>query len=261
MRKADLAAAREDLLQHITAFLKADSRFAAAWLAGSLGRDEGDMFSDIDIFVVVEDAACPALCARPRLTSGTAPEARMALFRTFGEPANIHENQKNAPPGGSFSAVLYHQPPVMVDWALLPRSLARRPTDTRLLFARAGILTGRMEVNPAADRPLGSAAEQRAERLAFFWMMAAIAAKYIARGAAARDAAAWVLPFMANEIAGSLEREPAALYSEGPPLAQLRELCDTVEAWQGEPAPARAVMESILRTASENGFLEASRSA
>ncbi len=48
--------AREALLADIGTALKNDERFVAAWLAGSYGRGEQGMFSDLDLHVVVADA-------------------------------------------------------------------------------------------------------------------------------------------------------------------------------------------------------------
>jgi hypothetical protein len=65
----------------------------------------------------------------------------------------------------------------MVDWVLIPRAAARRPDRTRLLFDRAGI-------PPLTPTLPGSEEEQAttvAERIAFFWMMAAVTAKYVVR--------------------------------------------------------------------------------
>ena len=145
----------------------------------------------------------------------------------------------------------------MVDCGFVPRRIARRAADARLLFARAEIPVGTML--PAGEAlesglPL-TPAEQRAERLAFFWMMAAVAAKYTARArlAEANDApdsraqqnAEWVLPFMAREIAGVLGGPPE-FPETSTPVERLRLLCDQVELSQGERSPARAAVEAIL---------------
>jgi len=101
----------------------------------------------------------------------------MALITTLGQPAVIHENHANAPAGGSFSFALYAGSGLMVDWILTPRSTAHRPVQTRLLFDKVGIPVLSTE---ALESPLARAG-QAAERIAFFWMMAAVTCKYINR--------------------------------------------------------------------------------
>jgi hypothetical protein len=247
--QAEYAAARDELLARIGAGLQADSRFAAAWLAGSMGRGEADQVSDIDLFVVVEDLFAGDLCYRPQVkNAGSLPE-RLALFTAFGEPANLHENHANAPEGGSFSAVLYARPPVMVDWTLVPLSLARRPTDTSLLFERTPIPLDFIAVEELL--PPEELAARLAERAAFFWMMAAVVAKYLARGAA--DAAHQVLPLLsgaAADLEQLLDREPRPdeagnLRTVVEQKTHLLALCERVESL-GLPAVPRAQVEAIM---------------
>jgi hypothetical protein len=45
----------EELISRLSDELQADSRVAGAWLAGSLGRGEGDRYSDVDIWLAVPD--------------------------------------------------------------------------------------------------------------------------------------------------------------------------------------------------------------
>lgn len=268
--RAEYAAARDALLEQITATLQADSRFLAAWLGGSFGRGEADEVSDIDLFVVVADAEARALCAYPALTSAGSVPARLALFTLFGEPANLHENHNNAPVGGSFSAVLYRNPPVIVDWTLVPQSVARRSPDTRLLFDRAKIPLRSPEdqgapvaepdnlllIEPethgsAEEAALAERAAHISEREAFFWMLAAITAKYIQRGAS--DAAAEMFEFINSvviEIEDLLDREPGPVEfdphaSQAEQKKHLRRLCERVESL-GLPDGPRAQVEAIL---------------
>jgi predicted nucleotidyltransferase len=48
-------AAQENLVAAISAVLDKDVRVEAAWLAGSLGRGKGDVFSDVDVLVLCAD--------------------------------------------------------------------------------------------------------------------------------------------------------------------------------------------------------------
>lgn len=245
---AEYAAARDVLLARIAAGLEDDQRFVAAWLAGSYGRGEQDNYSDLDVFAITRDGCSDALCARSAPTSGGSVPVRLALFSRFGECVNIHENHHNAPEGGTFSAVMYRIPPLVVDWTILPFAIARRPACTRLLFDRAGI--------PAAaspePTPLSSEGRQEkiAERTAFFWMMAAVTAKYIQRGRSV----------VVNELLGFIESElrpleavlgenlcapTRLLYADSEAQkARLRELMATV-ARVGDSGAA-VVVEAIL---------------
>jgi predicted nucleotidyltransferase len=49
--------AQTSLIGKITTALQADARIGSAWLVGSLGRGNGDAFSDVDVMVVVPDDA------------------------------------------------------------------------------------------------------------------------------------------------------------------------------------------------------------
>jgi hypothetical protein len=48
-------AVQKKLIDDISSVLKHDSRIDAAWLAGSLGRNAGDAFSDVDVLVLCAD--------------------------------------------------------------------------------------------------------------------------------------------------------------------------------------------------------------
>jgi len=48
-------AEQQNLIDKIADFLREEPRIAAAWLAGSLGRGEGDAFSDVDMLALADD--------------------------------------------------------------------------------------------------------------------------------------------------------------------------------------------------------------
>lgn len=244
------AAARDDLLRRAARALESDPRFAAAWLYGSFGRGEEDTFSDIDLVIAVYDQNSAELCDRdPLVSAGTSP-ARLALFRKIGEPANIHENHHNAPPTGSFSAVLYREPAVLVDWVLVPLSSAERIPESRLLFDKVGVPLHQPDHSPPPST------EQRAgmitERAAFFWMMAAVTAKYILRERArtVQELLAQVTRVVEDlerlhEIRG--EQVSERLYiTQAEQSERLMALCDRVQ-FLGVQGNARAQVEEILR--------------
>jgi len=196
---------RDAWLTKIADTLSQDERFIAAWLTGSFGRNEEDSVSDIDLRLVVSDEHSRRLCARLEQVSAQTSPDRYTFFSQFGTPALIHENNNNAPEGGTFTFVLYADSAIMVDWVLMPRAGATRPLQSRLLFDKVGI--------PPAAPPEPEDVEQSkksvAEMWAFFWMMTAITIKY-----AVREDAVFVtqwtehLHTLVYEIERRLNREP-----------------------------------------------------
>jgi hypothetical protein len=169
---------REAFLLTIDKKLSTDRRFVAAWLTGSIARGDQDTLSDIDITLVVADDHCQALCARPRMVSAETTRERYELFCLFGQPALLHENNHNAPEGGTFTFVAYEPHAVMVDWILRPLTGAQKPEEARLLFAKVGVAV-QLPPQPESREQL---ADELSERMAFFWMMTAVTVKYIYRG-------------------------------------------------------------------------------
>ena len=168
---------REVLLTSLITELSADERFVAAWLMGSYSRGDADDVSDLDLHVVVAQPYSDVLCARQDQVSHKTTEERFALFSKFGEPALIHENNNNAPQGGTFTFVLYAGPALMIDWVLVPETNLERPFHSRLLFDKGNIP---VSSPPAAD-DLQESRKAVAEQWAFFWMMTAITIKYVIR--------------------------------------------------------------------------------
>lgn len=168
---------RDKLLHQITEQLVQDDRFVAAWLTGSVSRGDTDDISDIDLTVVVADADSAALCARPRIKAPCATPERLELFGRFGEVGFAYENHNNAPAGGTATNVLYLPLGLRVDWALVPEAAAQRPARSKLLFQRNVIpLMAEARSPHQAQR-----AEEAAEMVAFFWLMATVICKYVVR--------------------------------------------------------------------------------
>ncbi len=222
---------REVLLTSIITELSADERFASAWLTGSYARGDADDVSDLDLQVVVVDPYSDVLCAREEQVSHKTTAGRLALFSKFGETALIHENNNNAPPGGTFTFVIYAGSALMVDWVLVPEMNIERPFHSLLLFDKANI--------PVSPPPEPEELEQRkkavAEMWAFFWMMTAITIKYSIRNDNV-FVTRWleVLHGLVEEIERQLRGEPAE-YIRGSltqlqptrekQIESLRELC------------------------------------
>ncbi len=244
------------MLARITQGLQADPRILAAWLIGSYGRGEQDVVSDIDLVLAVDPSLSGKhLYAWTQPVSAGALRERFALFSQFGNPVNIHENHANAQTGGSFSAVLYSNPPVIVDWSLTPADQAWRIMPSRLLFCRSGYSPhnhpsqGLVQAL-AASRGL-SVTDQKAERGAFFWMMAMVTAKYIIRGDAA--AIEWALQFltevvkMAESLSGVVSGAAELENAMGSSAVYLRRLCDRMEKLSGGSVAARICVETVLQ--------------
>lgn len=256
---------RQALLTAIVTELSADERFLAAWLTGSYARNDADHVSDLDLQVVVDALYSDVLCARREQVSHQTTDERLALFSRFGRPALIHENNNNAPEGGTFTFVLYCDSALMIDWTLLPQKNTKRPSSSRLLFDKANI--------PVSAPPEPEELEQRRkavlEQWAFFWMMTAVTIKYIIR----RDGvfvSEWLehLHELIQEIERQLHGEPRK-YSRGS-LSQLqptpekqieliRSLCRKMQALASEiehfsgtnPALPIAEIETLLALADE----------
>jgi len=160
--------ARDTLLARIVDALECDSRFAAAWLAGSLAAGTADAWSDVDLYTVVHDDDYEALI-----------EQRQEFHPRFGEVVahqSIDGRLNSENPGSQFDLLVYRGG-IEVDWTLMPLSLAHRPPWSRLLFDRIGV--------PVDVVPPESNEERRARlqnRLDFFWAMAAVALKEVGRG-------------------------------------------------------------------------------
>ncbi len=174
-------AVRQHFIDSLVETLSADESYLAAWLDGSIARDDDDALSDVDLRVVVSDAAAVTLCARPRELAGYTTPERLALFGRFGQPVLIHENGHNASPGESFTCVIYASL-LTVDWVLIPHAVAARQPDTRLLVDKVGIPLQ----PPPPSLSDAQRAERASERAAFFWMMVSIAVKYLLRDDAVR---------------------------------------------------------------------------
>ncbi len=158
-----------------------DPRFLAAWLGGSFGRGDGDDWSDLDLWVVVDDAFVDSLCATPYPSGSSSVPSRLELISAFGRPAVAYEHHANAPVGGSFTTCIYAESGVTVDWVLVPAAAAVRGQDTRLLFDRVGILVS------TNDEPDPARLVKRlSERYAFFWMMVVPVTKAWHRGDSVR---------------------------------------------------------------------------
>lgn len=167
---------RAALLERALAALRADPRILAAWLFGSEARDSADALSDLDIWTVVADAHIDAV-----------RDARFDYVRGAGAVLHCYDGPQNAPAGGAYLMTLYagQAGPHQVDWYWQPRARAAIPTTARLLFNRDDVplaAPGAGPLEPAWPSDADDRRERAARCAGFFWVMANIAAKNIARG-------------------------------------------------------------------------------
>ena len=169
---------RAGLLSYIKGIIRSDGRVSAAWVSGSTARGEDDALSDLDLYIVVADNAIDDYAKNRRVHA-----ARPA------RPILLMENLANAPIGGAYLLVLCEGAagPQHVDWFWLPEVEARLPDQATVLFDRAGLsrepsTCGTMHRPPGP--PLGMSpplTDLLEHKIAFFWAMSFIVAKYIAR--------------------------------------------------------------------------------
>lgn len=160
------------LQQNIHLTIEQDGRIAAAWLFGSKGRGEGDVFSDIDIWVVVQDEAYETIVADKK-----------AFVERMGTAVFFLEAPQNAPPNGAYLAVQFDAPtaPHHVDWYWQPQSVAVRPPKTKLLFDK-GNIPSVLDPTTFPGRELDPAlVNQPHHFISYFWMMLMVSAKQIWR--------------------------------------------------------------------------------
>lgn len=168
---------REVLLQNILAILSADERFVAAWLTGSLARNEEDDLSDLDLSVVVADTFSEQFCSCSpvTITSNTSSE-RMALYEQFGQPLVLREDRSWLGEGSCFNHISYRGTALVVDWVFLPQSKAQRRALSRVLFDKVGI-----PVEPRVAESLEERQAFASRDVGFFWLMMTVTLKYMLR--------------------------------------------------------------------------------
>jgi len=256
---------RDAMLAEITASLSNDERFVAGWLTGSFSRNDEDAVSDIDINLAVSEIHSPNLCRRlAQVSAQTSPE-RYSLFSQFGKPALIHENNNNAPEGGTFTFILYSKSSIMVDWILIPRSKASRPKQSKILFDKVDIPVS----NPPEPEALEQSRQSVTEIWAFFWMMIAVTIKYIIRGDSV-FATQWIenLYGLIQDVERRINREPRN-YIRGSlsqfqitrenQIESIYELCEKMqelkpkvsEFIRSEPATPLSEIETLLSLANK----------
>lgn len=166
----DYAHKRGVLLERITDALEADPRVTAVWLSGSFGRNVEDAWSDLDLYIAVDDDAFAAFL-----------DERDQFYRRIGDPLLIQREMPSNAQGRSRFQLVIYSGPLEVDWTIGPASDATRPLETKLVFARRPIPIVIPRSLSTTERR-----EQANDSLIFFWVMAPIAIKYAGRGESRR---------------------------------------------------------------------------
>ncbi len=130
----------DQLLETIVETLKKRPEVLAIWLAGSRGRGTSDEYSDIDIWVAIDDDAIAEVVADP-----------LAYVHEV-TPTLMHISAPSiAPSDGSFvgSWVPDEEGFDQVDWYFAPASNVRRASDTQLVFGDVPVEMDRSLDSPA----------------------------------------------------------------------------------------------------------------
>ena len=164
---------REAFVERIAELLEADSRIGAAWVFGSVGRNDADDLSDVDIRVAVADDHIQAIC-----------ESRREYAARFGKTLLFAEAPQNRPPGGAFLITLYEGEhwPQEIDWSWLPASTAQAWPGVRILFDRTGLShLSEPPVFKYQSIPESTPLEAAERSACNFWAMMMVLGKCLAR--------------------------------------------------------------------------------
>jgi hypothetical protein len=171
-----LAHARRDWLEQALEVIASHRFVDAVWLEGSLGRDDADAFSDIDLVVAVDSAVPPTVFAEPVSELGLP-----------GRLLYIRDKPKNAPAGGAFRTVCFELGtlPVLVDLYLWPTVTATMSATARLLYRHDDAQPPRsiLAFLPLISQyPNGDTRGSDPYQPEAALMLVQLAAKYLARG-------------------------------------------------------------------------------
>ena len=140
----------------------------AGHLLGSLGRQAGDAFSDIDVWLTWPDETIDA-----------AVRDRFDLYRRVGDLLLTHEAAGNRPCGGAYTLALYQTlaGPVQVDWYLAPQQTSRVAHQAAVLFEHVPVPRGKWQLDSEALLQ-----QDLTERISWLIGMIFIASKTLLRG-------------------------------------------------------------------------------
>jgi lysophospholipase L1-like esterase len=233
-----LAAARQQWLEQTIAVLAGLPYVAGVWLVGSLGRGEGDAFSDVDLVVAVDDTVPAEVVADP--ASG---------FGLPGRQLYVRPKPCNAPAAGGYVAVGVELAglPLLVDVFVWPAATAAVPVGARVVVERGRLPRSDLDFIALlnahrTDDIRGSDPHAPGTTL----MLVQLAAKYLARSNTGRLAGICAqLGIQSQPCDVATLRETLA--QRIPPSAQTQPAVDAVHrlldhadlARQRPPTPAR----------------------
>jgi predicted nucleotidyltransferase len=220
---------RDQLLEVISEHLEADAGVKAAWLFGSLGRGDGDAFSDIDLWVVGEQDHIDRVNADP-----------LRYVSQIEQPILSLEAPQNAPEGGVYFMACYDAltAPHIVDWYWQPVHTSYIPSGVHLLFDKVGIIHEDRSVQFRGQTENNTVIEQPHHFISFFWMMLMITAKQVYRNPWANEMELlpYVLdPFYKTRDLLEFERNGQALtfHSHHSPLEKIQLLSHLADKMSG----------------------------
>lgn len=171
----ELAALRDGLLGRLIGLLRADQSIDGVALVGSLGTGSADVWSDIDLLILMADQEIPGFVSQP-------------AGRPWARAPRVKDAPYNAPAGAIQlnATFVLSGLPFWVDFNVYPSSRTGWPTDSEVVFERREITGSRISFGELATgeprhqpRP-ATGDEIRTRNLA----LVPIAAKYTVRGAA-----------------------------------------------------------------------------
>ena len=268
-RLQDRARRRAAWLEAAAVRFEQDDRFAAAWVFGSEGRGDADELSDLDVFVAVADVDTRSGRGAEELLAGLDE----ATFKEFGDVLEVVDVSERAPEGGRAFVVAYPAPVerLTVDWWFQAAGSVQLGNDVRVLVDKVGIPAasppiattsmlpggGPIRAGGPAPRRAARRIERLQERVTWFWTMAPIVAKWLARGWIDRaDTELERLAAVVDEATAFLSRPPPERQTEPGavrPLSRLR--AAMVELSQLHEGLAEAGL-SVPATDTAYGWLE-----
>lgn len=171
---ASVEQARGRWLAEATSVLRPRPVVAGVWLVGSLGRGDGDGYSDIDLIVAVDSPIPAVLLADP-----------VGGLHLPGPVLYTRSKPRNAPAGGTYLAECVEMAgmPVLVDLYVWPAATAAVPAGGAVLYQRDEVRRSSLELlallaEHRADDPAGADPDDPACLL----FLIQLVAKYHARG-------------------------------------------------------------------------------
>lgn len=155
--------AREAFLQTLTEKVKADPRFLAVWLEGSLGRGNADRYSDVDVHVLLLEADAQAL--KPQWEAWLGGVRRLVFFNLLFGGAMVNGMTVEG---------------LRIDlWPHVDDQIDLDPDRVQVLHAQEG----RVSLNGMSPAPSREAMQERALGLIReFWRCMSLLPAVIGRG-------------------------------------------------------------------------------